>query len=313
MSTERPELSVGICAYNRTAAVIRCILSLRHLALHTVEVLVIDDASEPPLEPAIRAAIPPDFPWPLTIIRNARNQGYIPNRNLLPTLAKAPYLLMLDDDAYLRPDHGIGRALEVLESDPAVAVVALGQTDPAGELLWAPMQPAPVPRDCYVRVFYGYGHLFRPALFAEVGPYRTIFEYYREEVEFSKRLMCAGKNIVYLVGARVVHCSDQIGRSEQRRLRYGTRNACFDALYNEPFPMLLASIPLRLIYYLKHRRTVTAHYGFSDRGGLRWLLKELLVKFPRVWRERKSLGWATYRKWRRLAPQGPNYVDSRRR
>jgi GT2 family glycosyltransferase len=106
-----------------------------------------------------------------------------------------------------------------------------------------------------------------------------------------------GFYVIYLPEAKVIHSHSPIGRNELTRLRYGCRNKCFDAIYNEPLPMMLLSIPLRIINYIRWRKIPCEYYNISDEGGIKWLLKELTTKFPELWRERRPLKWTTYRKW----------------
>jgi hypothetical protein len=111
--------------------------------------------------------------------------------------------------------------------------------------------------------------------------------------------------VVYLPDARVAHVTDPSGRSQTQYLRYIVRNDCLSALYNEPLPMLLVSVPVRLFRYIAMRR----HGHVDDPGGLRWIAAELVKAVPRIWRGRKPVRWASIRRWRRLSREWPPFVS----
>jgi GT2 family glycosyltransferase len=304
------KLSVCISTKNRADELATCLRSLEALNGLDYEVVVTDDGSETPVEPLAREAAG-RLQAPLRIVRNETSGGYIPARNAMARLAQGEYVLSLDDDAALLDGEAVRQALAVLDRDPAVGAVALAQVGPDGQPLPASNQPAPVDHACYVPCYYGYGHLLRRGPFVELGGYRELFWFYGEEVEYCKRLLDRGYRVVYLPAARVVHNHSPQGRSELTRMRYGIRNRCLDAFYNEPLSMLLASVPKRIWEYLRHRKVVCRHYQISDAGGPRWLLGELARNVPRVWRERRPLKWATFRAWRELRKTWPRYPEPR--
>jgi hypothetical protein len=74
------------------------------------------------------------------------------------------------------------------------------------------------------------------------------------------------------------------------------RNDCLYSLYNEPWPVVAVSVPLRFWRY----RKMKAQAG-AEAGGVRWILHQLTREMPDVWRNRRAVSWATVREWRRLA------------
>ncbi len=306
-SLQIPVLTICIATRNRHDCLIQCLQSLSLLGDLQFEVIVVDDASDPPVAIEIAKKVEPELAQKIEIIRYEDNKGYIPARNEMVRRAKAPYILSLDDDAKLFDAESIYRCVEILKKDPKVGAVALSQANEDGTLLANYMQPAPILHDCYAQSFYGYGHLLRRDLFLNLGGYKEIFWFYGEEAEYCKRLLNRGFFVIYIPEARVIHSHSPSGRKELTRLRYGCRNKCFDAIYNEPLFMMVVSIPLRIINYIRWRKVPCKHYNFSDAGGVRWLLKELLMKFPELWRERRPLKWATYSKWQKIRQEWPAY------
>ena len=62
--------------------------------------------------------------------------------------------------------------------------------------------------------------------FPEIGGYRESFGFYGEEKDLCLRLLDAGYVTVYLPEALVAHVPDDSGRSQQRYLRFVSRNDC---------------------------------------------------------------------------------------
>ena len=119
--------------------------------------------------------------------------------------------------------------------------------------------------------FIGFAHLVRRDVFVAIGGYRESFEFYGEEKDFCLRLIDAGYRTVYLPDALVIHEPDPAGRSQQRYLRYVTRNDCLGALYNEPLNRLVWLFPARLALYFRMRRA----WKVDDPWGWAWILREL--------------------------------------
>src|SRR5262249_43827876 len=151
----------------------------------------------------------------------------------------------------------------------------------------ARMQPAAVHYACLVPSFIGFAHLLRRRIFLELGGYDEAFHFYGEEKSYCLRLIGAGFDVVYLPHARVVHAPHSAGRSTSKYVRYVIRNDCLGAMRNEPLPLAAVSVPFRLGRYLTMRRAV------DDRGGLRWIVGDLVSRLPDVRRTRRPVRWST--------------------
>jgi glycosyltransferase involved in cell wall biosynthesis len=75
-----PAVTVGITTRNRADTLRRCVASLHHIAHLAPEVLIFDDASEPPAEVQLRDLRPAVR---VRILRDERGVGYIAGRNRL--------------------------------------------------------------------------------------------------------------------------------------------------------------------------------------------------------------------------------------
>jgi GT2 family glycosyltransferase len=297
-------LTVGIATRNRPDALRRCLASIALIDDLVTEVIVVDDASDTPIAPVLDL-VPKAIAEKTRIIELPLGLGYIVGRNKMMRLAANEAVLMLDDDAYLIDAEAMRRASDVLRRHPDVGAVACAQAEADGSPWPAAMQPSPVEYRCYVPAYIGFAALLRRSAFVKLGGYQESFHFYGEEKDYCLRLLDAGYDVVYLPDARVAHVPDPAGRSHSRYLRYVIRNDCLSALYNEPLPMTVITVPIRLARYVAMRR----HGGVDDPGGLRWIVRELIAALPGVWRDRRSMRWASIRRWRRLKRARPAFVS----
>lgn len=295
--TNRP-LAVGITTRNRPQALAACLDSLSLVADLVEEVLVFDDASEPP---AVAASVPGSLAGRATVVRDVAAPGYIVGRNRLLERAAAPFVLLLDDDARILDRTSIAMALEVLQRDGTIAAVGFAQADADGRPWPAGLQPAKATYPCLVPSYIGFAHLLRREVFLALGGYRASFRFYGEEKEFCLRVLDAGYRVAYLPDARIGHLPDAAGRDRTRYLRYVVRNDCLAALYNDPLARLVWMLPTRLALYFRMRSA----WQIRDPGGLLWILRELLGELGDVCRCRHPVKRSTLRRWRELQRSAP--------
>lgn len=297
MTSKLPLLTIGIATRNRHIELAQCLNSLSVIRNIEFEIIVVDDSSDIPiilesfnLEQEIFKKV--------KLIRNTKNKGYIAIRNQIAHIANAPYVLTLDDDASLIDAEGIYRCIEILEKDLQVGAVAISQVNKDRAMIPGFMQPSPVTYDCYCCAYIGYAHILRRNVFCELGGYKEIFWFSSEEDELCKRLLNRGFYVVYLPDVKVMHESSTV-RQNLNRFAYGTRNKCYDAIYNEPLLMLLFTIPFRVFNYIKF---------FQDINTTKWMVQEIFKNFRLIWKKRKPLRYATYYKWYKIKKTRPPYT-----
>jgi len=184
----------------------------------------------------------------------------------------------------------------VLDRDPRVGAVAFAQAEPDGRPWPAGMQPSPAAYPCIVPSFIGFAHLLRRDVFLALGGYREDFEFYGEEKDFCLRLLDAGYRTVYLPGALIGHIPASTGRSQTRYLRFVVRNDCLNALYNDPLPRVLWTVPVRFLLYFRMRRG----WRIRDPWGWLWIARELAGHASRAVFRRRPVSRATIRLWQGL-------------
>ena len=228
-------LTIGITTCNRPEALQRCLRSLAVVAHLSPEVLVFDDASATPVSVEIGAW---DLPVPVRVLRDDSAPAYIVGRNRMVREASASAVFLMDDDAAFLGAEALEAALGVLDADREIGAVAFAQCELGGARWDEGHAAQPQPRGLLRALVH--------RLCASASPRRLhgrwrVSGFVRvlgEEKEFCLRLIDAGYRTVYLPDALVIHQPDQGGRSQQRYLRYVTRNDCLSALYNEPLHRL---------------------------------------------------------------------------
>jgi len=299
-------LTIGVVTKNRPASLRECLGSLAFVGDALAEVIVIDDTGDVPVDTASGALadLPPSVSAKLRVFRQTRHEGYIVARNTIMREASTDYVLLMDDDAALLDGGSILDALRLLDAHPRVGAIACAMAERDGSPWHPATQAAPVDYTCYVPTFIGFAHILRRRLFVELDGYRESFHFYGEEKDYCLRMLDAGFDIIYMPSARVVHAPDPAGRSQSKYVRYTIRNDCLFALYNEPLPLALLTVPVRLGRYLSMSR------GFDDRGGFAWIVRELVRQLPSIIGGRRAVSWTTVRQWRRVGRTWPAFPQS---
>ncbi|MGX2956815.1 glycosyltransferase family 2 protein [Ursidibacter arcticus] len=89
--------SIIVPSYNRKDEIPLLLENLTHQTVYNFEVIIVDDYSVQPVE------ITEFYPFPVNVIRNARNLGAAESRNVGAKNAKNQWLLFLDDDDRFLP------------------------------------------------------------------------------------------------------------------------------------------------------------------------------------------------------------------
>lgn len=111
-------VSVIIPTRNRNDKLTRCLESVYASDHRDLEVIVVDDASTEPVEPALSARFPS-----ARFIRNERRMLLSCSRNIGAAASKGSYLFFLDDDNVVAPD-AIRLLVETLGNSTRTAVAA---------------------------------------------------------------------------------------------------------------------------------------------------------------------------------------------
>jgi GT2 family glycosyltransferase len=229
-----PPVSVIIVSYNTRALLLECLESLRAVTL-PLEVLVVDNASTDGSVEAVREKRPD-----VGVIANRENLGFSKANNLGLRAARAPYVLILNSDAAVRPG-AVEAMAGILDTRPEVGIVgprtvssdgtiqisfgpdltpwnewrqralvrAVKAGDPAAvrratALAGSEHEPAWVSGSCF---------LARRDLLLSLGGFDEDFFLYEEDVDLCVRVRAAGSRVLFTPRAEVVH---HLGRSMEQ-------------------------------------------------------------------------------------------------
>jgi GT2 family glycosyltransferase len=294
-------LSIGITTKDRPAALRACVESLALLDHLSPQVLIYDDGSKVPVQSQLGT-----LATSVRILDQRPGNGLIAGRNRLVAAAGSDFVLLLDDDTRLLTAEAVESAIETMRRDPRVGAIAFAQAEADGRPWPIEMQPSRATSASLVASFIGFAHLLRRSTFLGIGGYREALGFYGEEKEFCLRLLDSGYVSVYLPDALVAHVPDPSGRSQQRYLRFVSRNDCLNTLYNDPMTRLLWMLPVRFALYFRMRRG----WKIRDPWGWVWLLRQLVAGLPDVLAHRRPVSRRTLAEWQTLRRGDTPYLES---
>lgn len=243
------------------------------------ELIVVDDASEPPLQ-----ALPGD----VKVLRFERNVGACVARNAGARAARGELLLFMDDDAEIESPNVLAAAVDWFAKHSRLGAVGFRQLRPNRQV--HNMQPAVAEVPVRTGLFFSYGCVVPRRVYEAIGGMNEAFGYYHEEVEFSLKLYASGYDVIYDPTLMVIHHEDGLHRNVKYIRRQSARNACLSYLIHYPAWMLPALMLKRLHLYAR-----LGGGWFPGPADIWWFAKELFRQRDYVWQNRKSLGWSVVR------------------
>jgi hypothetical protein len=223
--SDAPPIDVVVISFNQRERLLACLASAR-AASGAVRLIVVDNASEDGSADAARQRFPD-----AEVLAMSANLGFAAGVNRGVAAGRAPYILLLNNDARLQPE-----ALEALREalrPPDVGAAGPRLTGPGGELelslgrtlspwseawfriLGALYRDGRGPAAAAVERYYGQDRLTRSLTGACILMKREAFEQivgfderfflYAEDVDFCRRLRQRRWKLAYAAGARVVH------------------------------------------------------------------------------------------------------------
>jgi len=244
--TTWPAISVIMPAHGRPAATRACIESLLALdyPAECLEIIVVDDASQPPLAPALDGL-------PIRLLRQERNIGQSAARNLAAAQANGSVLAFIDNDC--EADAGWLKALVPYLGEPAMGIVG-GRVDAPFVMGWiAAYEAACSPLDMgehggevgpteAVAYLPTCNLLVDRQLMLTQGGFDAAMKL-GEDVDFVWRALRTGARACYAPEGRVVHHHRvRLGALLGRRADYGSSEA--DLQHKFPEGRRIMRIPL---------------------------------------------------------------------
>ncbi|MEM7412281.1 MAG: glycosyltransferase [Myxococcota bacterium] len=293
---EAPRLSVVFLSYNRRDMLRDGLASVVNQDHDSVQIVVVDNASEDGSADMVRA----EFPQ-VELVALTENCG-IRGRNVGFREARAPVVLSLDDDIRLLRPGALARVLEHFATHPACVATTLKITEDgegreyADAHWWHPRS-----RDGFQDQSFETDQISeaavafrRDALERAGGYYESLF-WGGEQWDLALALIDGGGEIHYL--PEPVHHGaprGDLNHLADPRHALNVRNRCWIALRRLPVPQALAyTVPRLALWALRSLR-----YGYAKHylEGLVGLVRAL----PQIWRERKVVSRQTLTRLRAI-------------
>lgn len=288
-------VDVIVVSYNQRERLIACLESVRALG-SGIRTFVIDNASTDGSAEAVEERFPE-----ATLLALAENAGFAAAVNLGAKLGNAPHILLLNNDARLRPE-ALAELEAALEPEDVAAAgprllgengqveLSVGRTlSPANEarfrLLEALYRDGRGPAQGWVERSYarsrdvtalsGASVLLKRKAFDDVDGFDERFFLYAEDVDLCRRLRSTGWRLRYIATAEVDHDRGASSAKDPAAVALAYRQS--QLLFYKKHHGALAASALRL--YLAFRFALKSVVGRGDRRRLarrllRWTLRE---------------------------------------
>jgi len=244
-----PDVSILLVLFNQAAMTLACLRSISATVDMAAEIIIVDNAST---DETARLLARLDG---ARITRNVENRHFLHAVNQAATEARGKALLLLNNDATLRPGS-LRRAWETLMTDPQTGAVGgpivlpSGVLQEAGSIIFSDgtclgygrgADPADGAFRFQREVDYASGAflLIRGAVFLALGGLDTAYApAYYEETDFCMRLRAAGYRVMYEPSASIDHFEFASAVSTAAALELQRRN---HAIFLERHRDVLAS------------------------------------------------------------------------
>ncbi|RKZ86990.1 MAG: glycosyltransferase family 2 protein [Candidatus Parabeggiatoa sp. nov. 1] len=282
---DTPDMSMIIVSFNTCHLLRECLQTLRREAGDiSYETIVIDNASQDGSADMVEREFPE-----MQLIRSTENLGFAAANNLGFTQARGHYMVLLNSDAFLKP-QALEKALAYMQADSTIGVGGARLVGQDGA--WQPsarMFPSllnhfltisglaakyPHSRffgrvdrtwadhDIAAQVDWVPGAFFiiPRRVLEKVGYFDERFFLYCEETDLCRRIKYAGYNIWYWPDVVVVH----LGGESSKSLKHLTMSATGKAL-------ILWQIRSILLFYHKHHGALSAWLWMQIENLWHWL------------------------------------------
>jgi GT2 family glycosyltransferase len=299
MDAPQPIATIIIVTFRSASHLPRLRAALDALVERRFDLIVVDNASAPEERPQQH-----DLPHGAHFIQLERNEGFAAANNRAAKIARTPFLVLLNPDAFPEPEW-LGALLEAAAANPRAAAIGSTQISATDTTRFDGLG------DCYhafgVPWRGGYGAvraktaalpgetfsacaaaaLYRADLWRDVGGFDESYFCYCEDVDLGFRLRMAGYICIQAPDAIVHHVGGaSSGARSDFAVFHGTRNRTWTFFKNMPAPLLL-------LFGLPHLGVLTLFLAVSPfRGTGRATWRGAMAAFaglPKVMAARRSV------------------------
>lgn len=261
------QLSILIITYNRpedTLALLANLHRQNNWEQYILEILLLNNASS--TDYSIVTGFLHDHPeFPVRYIDHHENLGVARGRNFLIEKAKAPYLLVLDDDVELEQKDGLKKINSLfdkeqfIQSNTAIITLNIHYYETKNRQSTAfphKKQEKYAGKQWFLTSYFiGAAHLMKKELFTKTGLYPTDFFYGMEEYDLSYRVIQSGYSLGYDDSVIILHKESPTGRipgkERQRSFWYNKSKVSWRYL---PKKYFYTTAFLWSLHYLKKTR-----------------------------------------------------------
>lgn len=231
-------LSVLILTRNRQEELTQCLSSLKREFEECLEVIVLDNGSEPPLKRTDFAQFPQ-----LKILRSDKNLGVAEGRNMIAQKARGELLWFLDDDAVLETS-GVYDPIKKYFENPALGVLSfkvINQFTGKEETRCIPdRRKKSTKQDLPSAYFVGCSFVIQKKAFFEVGGFCERLFYSCEELDLSYRLLDLKYTLIRSSLLKVKHAYSPCRARASSWIYFNTRNRFWTAIRNLPLRYVIS-------------------------------------------------------------------------
>lgn len=286
---DAPKATVVITTKNRKEDLAIAVASALRQSVPT-EVIVIDDGSTDGTADFVRANFPA-----AKVHRFETSGGLILRRNEGASLASAPVIFSIDDDAEFSTDFVVEQTLADFDH-PRIGAVAIPFCDVRkGDLV---RQRATHATDHQViNNYIGTAHALRRDVFLHLGGYLPRLIHQGEERDYCLRMLAHGY-VVRVGRSDIIKHYESPRRDMTRMTYYGRRNDVLNGWCNVPLPDLLLYWPANTINGLIHGVAVKRIF-INIKGIVAGYLS-----IPAFWKDRRPVPSRIFRLFRRIGGAG---------
>lgn len=289
LQTDEDLVTILIATKNRADCVERLVNSIRQQNYKNLEIIVVDDASEPAITRSLND---------VKLLRNNVSLGACFARNRGLEISTGNFIIIFDDDTELIDPKAISRAVTLAQSNPDVGAIAFHQLRPDG----IPHEVQAADVDClsYIVTPAFFGCLLRKEALLKLGTgFIEEFNYYYEEIEFTLRLLDVGYKVIYDPELRVVHYVDWRGRNWKMIRRLWARNAMLTTFLRYPWWTIVPAIVSTVITFLRMKDDTAK----TDWTGIVWIFSSLVKLTPFALANRRPIKSQTLKLFKQLRRQ----------
>jgi GT2 family glycosyltransferase len=253
-----PEVDVIIVNYNAGTMLRDCVAALAAQDMDNFRVFLIDNASS---DGSIEALPPLDDRF--EVIKLDENTGFAKGNNIGAARGSAPWIALLNPDAYAAPDW-LRQLLKAAQTDPSIVMAGSTQIDAnqrhlldgAGDLYaptgfaWRGLWHHPIERLPDTGEVFGpcaAAALYRRDAFEAAKGLDEDFFCYHEDVDLAFRLRLAGGRAIQVREAVVYHEGSGVaGAQSPFSVFHGTRNRTWTFIKNMPLVLLILLLPFHV-------------------------------------------------------------------